>query len=191
MPRRILRIAIRPFLYEGTVVILLMFLFEQQVDGALGLVGYDRNIVSYFAIVRSIHSRFVLYYDGAANLDPAHFHMLDLVLLLSIVVWGTWLTTGIICLNKYDQDLRLFSTRVLDRFRGRRLFLCFSWMFVLSSPIILSITPRIPLVNPEMHFILDHIPKVYFFAVALSYWIGGFLFGLSILLIVWKVWRSA
>ena len=192
MPRGMIIKAMRPLFYKGTLAILLMFIFERQVDSALQLMGYDINIVSYFALVRDIHSRFVLYFDGAEKLDLAHFHMLDVALLLSIIVWGAWLTAGIVFLKKYDNDLRLLCVRLFERFQGRRLFLYFSWMFALSWPIILSNTPRTSLANPEMLFIVNHIPKVYFFAIALSYYLcGGFLLSLSVLLIVWKLHRRS
>jgi hypothetical protein len=187
MPRGIVRVAVRPLLAGGIFAILLMFIFEREVDSALELAGYDRNFISYFPFVRNLYFRFVLYYRGAGNLDVAHFHMLDVTVLLSIVVWGGWLTAGFIFL-KYDNGFQLFCNRVAERFRGRELFLYFSWIFALSGPIILSITPRVPVTNPEMLFLLTYIPRLYFFVVAIAYYFfGGFLYSLSILFVVWKV----
>jgi len=118
--------------------------------------------------------------------------MLDVALLLSIIVWGTWLTVGIVFVKKYEGEYQSFCIRVYERFRGRQVFLYFSWVFALSWPIILSITPRVPITNPEMLFLMTHLPKVYFFAVALSYYLcGGFIFSLSILLLVWKALRPS
>jgi hypothetical protein len=149
MPRRI----IRPLLAGGIFAILLMFVFERQVDNALELVGYDRNFISYFPFVRNLHSRFALYYRGAENLDIAHFHMLDVAVSLSIIVWGAWLSARIIFLI-YDNGLQLSFKPLVERFRGSVLFLLLSWIFVLSGPVILSITPRVPVTNPEMLFYL-------------------------------------
>jgi hypothetical protein len=174
----------------GVGAILLMFAFERQFDSVLELAGYDRNVVSYISFVRNIHSRFVLYYRESANLDIAYFHMLDVVVLLSVVAWGCWLTAAIIFLRRCDDEIRSFCQRVFERFRGRLLFLCFAWAAGLSSPIILTICPRKPLTNPEMLLLLRYVPKAYFLTVALSYyWCGGFLFSLSILLLIWKMTR--
>jgi hypothetical protein len=173
----------------GMLAILLIFVFERQVDSAIELIGYDRLVVSYLPFIRNLHLRFMLYYDRAANLDIAHFHMLDLALLLSLNVWGAWLMAGIIFLKKRDDEFRLFCARVWERYRGRHLALYVSWVFVLSCPIILSVLPRVPVTNPEIRCILTYVPIFYFFTIATSYFLGGLLFGLSVLLLVWKAFR--
>src|SRR5665213_1138535 len=150
MLRGAARTAFQLSVIGGLLAILLMFVFERQVDNALQLIGYDRSVVSYVPFIRNLHLRFGLYYRGAANLDIARFHMLDLALLLSLTVWGAWLMAGIIFLRKCDDDFRLFCARVWERYRGRHLALCVSWVFVLSGPVILSTTPRIPVTNPEL-----------------------------------------
>lgn len=188
----LIRTALRVLLAGGICAIVLMFVFEEQVDGALRWVGYDGNVVSNFAVVRGLHSRFSLYYMGAASLSIAHFHMLDVVLYSTIVVWGAWLAYGVAFISRYDNELRLFSSYVLQRYRGRRLYLCCSWIFMLSGPIIVSLTPGKRITNPELLFVLAHVPKLSFFIVALAYYLcGGFLWCLSILLLVWMLYRQS
>ncbi len=190
MLRGVVRTAFQLSVIGGMLTILLMFVFERQVDNALELIGYDRSLVSYVPFIRNLHLRFVLYYSGVANLDVAHFHMLDVALLLSMTVWGAWLTAGIIFLKRCDDDFRLFCVRVWERYRGRHLALCVSWVFVLSCPVILSTMPRMPVTNPELLLMFTYIPRFYFFMIALAYFLsGGLLFGLSILLLVWKAFR--
>jgi len=189
MLRGAVRVAFQLSIIGGVLVIILMFVFERQVDSALGLIGYDRSVVSYVPFIMHLHLRFVVYYSGVANLDIAHFHMLDVALLLSLTVWGAWLMAGIICLKKCDDDFRLFCDRVWKRYRARYLALCVSWVFVLSCPIILSVVPIVPVTNPELLLIFTYIPRFYFFTIALSYFLGGLLFGLSILLLVWTALR--
>ena len=183
--------AFRFLLVGGLFALLLMFIFEQQVDNALGLVGYSGNFVSCFPFVKNLYFHLVSSNNRLANLDVAHFHMLDVALWLSTVVWGIWLTTGIISLKKYDNAFRLFLPLMSERYRGRRTFMYFSWIFMLSGPVILSIPPRTPLDNPEILFVLTHIPKFYFLVVALSYYFcGGFGFSLLALFLIWKIFRQ-
>src|SRR5665213_3433066 len=79
MLRGAARTAFQLSVIGGLLAILLMFVFERQVDNALQLIGYDRSVVSYVPFIRNLHLRFGLYYRGAANLDIARFHMLDYV----------------------------------------------------------------------------------------------------------------
>jgi len=189
MLRGVVRTAFQLSVIGGLLAIVLIFVFERQVDNAIELMGYDGSVVSYVPFIRNLHSRFSLYYSGVANLDTAHFHMLDLALLLSLAVWGAWLMVGIIFLKRCDDDFRLFYARMWERYRGRHLALCVSWVFVLSCPVILSTTPRIPVTNPELLLMFTYIPRFYFCITALSYFVGGLLFGLTVLLLVWKTFR--
>jgi hypothetical protein len=181
----------RHLLVGGIFVLLSIFIFEQQVDNALGLVGYNGNFVSYFPFVKNMYFHLIASNRRIANLDVAHFHMLDVALWLSIVVWGTWLTAGIISLKKYDNAFRLFLPLMSERYRRRLRFMYFSWAFMLLGPIILSIPPSAPLENPEILFVLANIPRFYFFVIALSYYLcGGFGFSFLILFLIWRFFHQ-
>jgi hypothetical protein len=117
------------------------------------------------------------------------FTCLTLPCRYQLLFGGAWLSARIIFLI-YDNGLQLSFKPLVERFRGSVLFLLLSWIFVLSGPVILSITPRVPVTNPEMLFLLAHVPRFYFFVVALGYWFGGFLYSASMLFLVWKVFRQ-
>ena len=171
----------------GSVLILLMFLFERQVDNALRIVGYNDSFVSYFPFVRNIYFRLVSSHK-LASIDAAHFHLLDVAVCLTVAVWGIWLALGVIFIKRYDAGFRVGLLYLLEGYRGRRVVMYFSWIFALLAPIIISLPPRLPLDNPELLFVLRQIPGFYFFAIALSYYVcGGFLLGLSILILIWKM----
>jgi hypothetical protein len=192
MVKGLIRTALRFLLAGGICAIVLMFVFEEQVDYALRWVGYDGNVLSNFSVVRGLHSRFALNYEGTASLSMAHFHMLDVVLYLTMIVWGAWLAYGVIFIRRYDNELRLFSAHILERYRGRRVYLYLSWIFMLFGPIVVSIMPVERVTNPEILFILAHAPKLYFSFVALTYYFfGGFSWSLSILLLVWRLYRQS
>lgn len=170
----------------GSILILLMFLFERQVDIALRIVGYSDNFVSYFPFIRNIYFRLVSSHK-LASIDVAHFHLLDVAVCLTVAVWGVWLALGVIFIKRYDAGFRVGLLDLLEGYRGRRVVMYFSWIFALSAPIIMSIPPRLPLDNPELLFVLRHIPGFYFFAIGLSYYVcGGFMLALSILVLIWK-----
>jgi hypothetical protein len=168
-------------------VISLMFVFEHQVDNALRLVGYDSNFVSSFSFLKNLYFH-LSSSKRIVRLDVVHFHILDVVLWLSIFVGGSWLALGIIFIRKIDSRVRLGLARLSERCRGRRLIVFLSWIFMLSGPIVLSMPPREPLDNPEILFVLNHIPQFYFFFIAQCYYFcGGFMLSLTILLLVWHV----
>ena len=172
----------------GFVLILLMFVFEQQVGEALGLIGYDSNSVSYFPFVKNMYLQLASS-NRLASIDVTHFHLLDVVLWLSIAVWGSWLAAGIIFLDRYDPMLGSGFSRLSERYRGRRLYLYFCWIFMLSGPVVMSIPPRLD--NPEVRYVLTHIPKFYFFLVALTYYFcGGLLLSFSVLLLIWFISKT-
>jgi hypothetical protein len=171
----------------GVLAILLMFLFERQTNDVLRLAGYNDEFVSYFPFVRNNYFTFISS-KKTASISVAHFHILDVVVWLSIIVWGAWLADGIFRLRQCDNGFRLAVARVLERYRGRRLILYITWLFMLLGPIIVSIQPKPLADNPEMRLILTYIPQIYFLVVALTYYIcGGFLLGFSILLLIWKI----
>jgi hypothetical protein len=170
----------------GSALILLMFVFERQVDSALQLVGYNDNFVSYFPFIGNIYFRLVSSHK-LASVDVAYFHLLDVAVCLTVAVWGIWLMLGVIFLNRHGAAVRVGLSYALEGYRGRRPLIYFTWIFMLSTPIIMSIPPRLPLDNPELLFVLRHIPGFYFFGIALTYYIcGGFVLGLSLLLLIWK-----
>ena len=190
MLRRKKAIPLRVLLVGGMLSILLMFLFERQADDVLSLIGYNDNFVSYFPFVKNMYFHFIAS-KKTANISVAHFHILDVVVWLSIVAWGSYLAAGIIHLRLYDDGFRLGLARLSEQYRGRRLILYISWLFLLSCPILLSIQPKPLANNPEMLFVLTYIPEFYFFVVALSYYFcGGFLLSFSIFLFIWKVFHQ-
>jgi hypothetical protein len=181
---------IRRLLVGGILVILLMFVFERQLDDALSAFGYNDDFLSYFPFIKPMYLRF-LSSKKTANIGVAHFHILDLVLWLSIAVWGTWLTVVTINFKHYDDGFRLGLSRVSERYRGQRPFLYISCIFMLFTPVLLTIQPKPLANNPEFLFILTYIPQFYFFVVALSYYFIGGLLSMLILILLWKLfWQD-
>ena len=166
--------------------ILLIFVFEHRVDGALRLVGYEEKFVSCFPFIRNMYFPLATS-NKLGGIDIAHFHLLDFALWLTIAVWGIWLAVGIFLLNHYDRGL----SRLSELYRGRWLQVYLSWIFLLGCPVIMSIPLRTPLYNPELLFVLRHAPRFYFFTIAFTYYLcGGFLLTFLILLLIWNVFRK-
>jgi hypothetical protein len=190
LDNKVTRIPFRYLLVGGMFVILLMFVFEQQIEHALELFGYNDDFVSHFPFLKNMYFNFVSS-KKTTNISVVHFHMLDIALCLSIAVWGTCLTTVIINFKHYDNGFRLGLSRISERYRGRRLILYISWIFMLCGPIIVSIQPKPLADNPELRFLLTYIPRFYFFVVAQTYYLGGCFWSFSILILIWKLfWQD-
>ena len=187
---KLTKIPFRYLLAGGILVILLMFLFERQVDVLLRVFGYNDDFLSYFPFVQNMYLRFVLV-KKTANISAAHFHILDLVLWLSVVVWGTCLVAVILNFKHYDDGFRLAVSRLSERYRGQRSFLYIVWIFMLFGPIILSIQPKPLANNPEFRLVLTYVPQFYFFIVAISYYFAACAWSMSILILIWKLfWQD-
>jgi hypothetical protein len=132
------RIPFRYLLVGGMLVILLMFIFERPVDGVLKLFGYDDGFVSYFPFVKSMYFHFKSS-KKTSDISVTHFHLLDLALCLSIVVWGACLTAVIIHFKRYDDGFRIGLARISENYRKRSSVLYFCWVLMLCGPILVSI----------------------------------------------------
>jgi hypothetical protein len=170
----------------------LLFAFDQQLDSVLRLVGYDDNSASYFPFIRDLHSYFVAS-PSLGHVDIAYFHMLDVVLWLSIAVWGTWFATGIVFIRQYDDFFRVFLYHMSKRHRGRRLVVYLSWIWVLLIPFVLtfgSMKAKL-LRDPQIIFFIARLPKLFFLILAWAYYYcGGLAFSLIALFFIWKIFRQ-
>lgn len=187
-----LRRLIYRHLYKPTpFLFIFVFVFHQQIDGVLQLLGYDAKFVSYFPFLRTLYARL----DASVwlnHVSVTYFHVLDATLWLSLAIWGARLAAGLIFLKQYDDLYLAFSIRTKGVPR-ERVYVAYAgtlWLFV--TPFFINyalMQPKI-LNDPEVLFIVTSSPTVYFLSLAVIYFFtAGFVAEVSLFLL-WKFLRQ-
>lgn len=173
------------------LALVLLFPFEKQLNGVLRLLGYDDNFISSFPFLRHLYSRLTSV-PWTASTDVGYFHLLDVVVWQSIVVWGTWLGAGIVFLKQYDDYFQKLPILASERTRGRPWVIYLGWILVpLSAAVIAYVCGQEKsLRDPEIVFVLKRFPGFYFWIFATLYYFGAALFAGGALCAIWTIFRQ-
>jgi hypothetical protein len=165
-----------------------MFLFAQEVDKVLDLIGYDTHVISEFSFIRGWYLR-LTEFPPTRNIDLAYFHVLDLTIWLTIAVWANWLVTGVIFLKQYDLFFGGVARRLAKVHRAQ-LFLFL--MAVIAMPFALNYGPRPSrlLRDPIIAWFITQVPMLSFTFFAFIYFVYGFVITFIALFILWKLFRQ-
>jgi hypothetical protein len=179
------------FLMGMFFALILMFAFEQMVDNVLWAIGYDTNTVSYFPFLRDLYSH-LRASPRIGDLNLTYFHILDIAVSLSILVWGVWLAIGILFLKQYDAYFGVAVPRIVASYERKRFVLYVGWSLMLSSPFLVTYLLMQPKLthDPEIAWLITNHPKVLFFILAMMYHFGGFLISFTVLFLAWKIFRD-
>jgi hypothetical protein len=189
--RKFNRIFFPCFFTAPLPILALMCVFERQVDTVLRIFGYSNEFVSSFPFIKALYLN-IAYTEGLERIDIGYFHVADAALWVSIIAWMIWLIVAIVLLNEYDRFLqRVFSTVALSKFGGSRLLVNTVMLLVLPACLLAAhiiAQPKL-MTSPEIFLALKYIPGVFFFLIAASYYYGVVLSSVSILFLIWQLFR--
>jgi hypothetical protein len=164
------------------------FAFATPTNNFLRLIGYNDGFVSFFPAFRSLY-----FYLSASRITTtvniADFHILDVFLWWWIVILAIRLMSGLIYLKQFDDLYRAYALGLTQRFSRKRLLvngvmgilLLFS-PFTLTQPQLIS--------DWKFTFLIRHYPQVYFWSIAMAYFIVGYFFVELLLFGFWKIFRQ-
>jgi|HubBroStandDraft_4_1064222.scaffolds.fasta_scaffold202123_2 hypothetical protein len=164
------------------------FAFATPTNSFLRLIGYNDDFVSDFPAFRSLY-----FYLSASRVTTtvniADFHILDVFLWWWIAVLAIRLISGVIFLKQWDDLYQAYSLGLTQCYSRWRLFLmAVTGILLLFSPFTLT-QPR--LINDwKFTFLIRHYPQLYFWSVAMVYFVVGFLFVEMLLFGLWKIFRQ-
>ena len=173
-----------------------MFVFEHSLDTALDhLVGYRNGFVSYFPFIRNQYL-YLIKSQRMPNVDIAHFHILDVVIWIALLGWGTYLIVGIIFLKQYDDRFQKLSrvlaeiglSTIMGVISGSYCTIMFFFLLIIGLWIATDMPTLIRI--SEFNFMMTHFPRTYFCFISLLYYYSIAFIGMIGLNLTWKVFRE-
>jgi hypothetical protein len=164
------------------------FAFATPTNNLLRLIGYNDGFVSYFPAFRNLYF-YLTASRITATVNIADFHILDVFLWWWIAVLAIRLISGIAYLKQFDDFYRAYSLGLAQRHSRLRLFIYgVVGILLLFSPFTLT-QPQ--LINDwKFTILIRYYPQVYFWSVAMAYFIVGYFFIEILLFGLWKIFRQ-
>lgn len=176
------------FAYAGALILfVLLFLFSQQIDHLLTVLGYNSDFVSYFPFLRALYAHLISSVR-VAHLSTAYFHILDVCLCVSLAIWGGRLTAGVFFLRQYDGFYRGVSLAIARTPRLKVYGGLLGAILILLTPFFLTWDLMRPdtLKNPETILVLNLLPSAFFLSLAVMYF---FCTGVAVEVSLFLLWR--
>jgi hypothetical protein len=164
------------------------FAFATPTNNLLRLIGYNDDFVSYFPAFRNLYFHLTAY-RITATVNIADFHILDVFLWWWIVVLAIRLISGVKYLKQFDDFYRAYSLGLTQRYSRLRLFMYGAMgILLLFSPFTLT-QPQL-ISDEKFTWLIRHYPQVYFWSVAMAYFLVGYFFVEMLLFGLWKIFRQ-
>lgn len=189
--RKFNRVFSRFFFIAPLPILVLVCVFEREVETVLGMFGYSNEFVSSFPFIKAFYLN-VTSTEALGRTGIGYFHILDAALWVSIMAWTIWLIVGVVLLRGYDPFFRRLLAILLPRFGGSRL----SVNLILAVPLpmflfIAHASAQTKMVAiPEIFLFLKYAPGAFIFLLATTYYYGVVLSAVSILFFIWKLFRQ-
>lgn len=156
------------------LIIAPLFVFDDFVGQVLHSIGYNNLVL--------LRGQYAYASSKVDHLNFADFQILELVVWLSITIWGIRLFLGIIFLREYDRRF----LRVSETHRGA----------VYGAPIMgvggvyVSTDTELAFHAPAFLLLLRSVPELYFWIMSVLCFCSLWLFSAGTLFVIWKLFRQ-
>ena len=165
--RTLNRIIVHYFFLRAFFVFAAMFVFEQQTEDALRLVGYDATFISSFPFIRN---QYLIASERLNEINIAHFHLLDVAVWWLIILVGMRFLATTIFLKQYDDRYR-YVRQILSRGYERYGWVVYFGVVMMVAPFIVS-NMQLVLSAPEFFLFVKYFPRTYFFMILFIYYLS-------------------